>query len=78
MSTFLIPIYESDIGPYIMDVKANNGHEALQKFIQEMKENYNLPDDISSMNELEKYFTEKYDKGVVIIGEIYNIEDYKK
>lgn len=78
MSTFLMPIYESDIGPYIIDVKANNGHEALQKFVHEIKEIYNLPNDISNIDELEEYLSEKYDKGVLIIGEIYNIEDYKK
>ena len=78
MSTFLMPIYESDIGPYIIDVKANNGHEALQKFTKEIKEIYDLPDNISNISELDEYLTEKYDKGVLIIGEIYNIEDYNK
>ncbi len=34
MSTFLMTIYESDVGPYNIDVKAENGHEAIQKFVQ--------------------------------------------
>ncbi|WP_287385696.1 hypothetical protein [Lachnospira sp.] len=78
MSTFLMPIYESDVGPYIIDVKANNGHEALQKFVEELKEIYDLPKSITTISELDKYITEEYDKGVLIIGEIYNTEDYKK
>lgn len=78
MSTFLMPIYESDIGPYIIDVKAENGHEAIQKFVQEIKEIYNLPDTISTIDELEEYISVDYKDGVLIIGEIYNIEDYKK
>ena len=78
MSTFLMPIYESDIGPYILDVKAKNGHEALQKFVEEVKQIYNLPNDIETVDELEEYLSTTYDKGVLIIGEIYNIEDYKK
>lgn len=78
MSTFLMPIYESDIGPYIIDVKAENGHEAIQKFVQEIKEIYNLPDTISTIDELEEYISGDYKDGVLIIGEIYNIEDYKK
>lgn len=78
MSTFLMPIYESDVGPYIIDVKAENGHEAIQKFVQEIKEIYNLPDTISTIDELEEYISGDYKDGVLIIGEIYNIEDYKK
>lgn len=78
MSTFLMPIYESDVGPYIIDVKAENGHEAIQKFVQEIKEIYNLPDTISTIDELEEYISGDYKGGVLIIGEIYNIEDYKK
>ena len=78
MSTFLMPIYESDIGPYIIDVNAKNGHEALQKFVEEVKQIYNLPNTITNINELDEYITNEYDKGVLVIGEIYNIEDYKK
>lgn len=78
MSTFLIPIYESDIGPYILDIKANNGHEALVKFVEEMKQIYNLPNSINTIDELDRYLTEEYSEGVLVIGEIYNIEDYNK
>ena len=42
MSTFLMPIYESDIGPYIIDVKANNGQEAIKLFIKEIQQIYNM------------------------------------
>lgn len=77
MSIFLMPIYDSSIGPYIIDIKATNKHEALHKFVQEMKEIYTIPDNINSIDELDEYLTMEYDNGVLIIGEIYNIEDYK-
>ena len=78
MSTFLMPVYDSDVGPYIIDIKAKDGFEAIKAFIEEIKAVYSIEADINSMDELDQYIIDNYTKGVLILGEIYNIEDYKK
>lgn len=77
MSTFLMPIYESDIGPYIIDVKANNGQEAIKLFIREIQQIYNIKKEFNSLEELDEYITNDYRGGILVLGEIYNF-DYLK
>ena len=77
MSTFIMPIYESDTGPYIIDVKASNGHDAIKAFIKEIKEIYSIEEDFNTLEELDNYITNDYNNGILVIGEIYNL-DYLK
>lgn len=77
MSTFIMPIYESDIGPYIIDVKAEHGNDAIKLFIEEIRSIYNIEQTFNSLEELEEYITNDYKGGVLILGEIYNIESFK-
>lgn len=77
MSVYLLPIYESNTGPYIIDVKAENGQDAINKLVQEVKDIYNLPKNINNISDLDEYITTQYTEGVLIIGEIYNVNDFK-
>ena len=78
MSTFLMPVYDSDVGPYIIDIRAKDGNEAVKSFIEEIKQVYSIDKDINSLDELDQYIMNEHTKGILILGEIYNIEDYKK
>ena len=77
MSVYLLAIYESNTGPDIIDVKAENGQDAINKLVQEVKDIYNLPKDINNISDLDEYITTQYMEGVLVIGEIYNVNDFK-
>lgn len=76
MTRFLMPVYDSGVGPYIVDIKAKNGEEAVSAFIEEIRAMYNIEKNFDTLYDLDEYITEEYKEGILILGEIYNVKDF--